>query len=196
MAMNDVDYQRAMLQLMPTGAAWPQDPNSTLGELLHALADGYARADSQSDEVAIRESMPRTAQDLLTDWETCLGLPECGDLGDTVVKRQQAAQAKFAMAASLNLYFYEELALEHGYVIKIYQAFAHNCMRDCMYPLVPQTVRFTAYVYVYNQIDSYRATCLDSCMTPLLIYESGELECLLERYGPAHEKFIYFYPQQ
>ncbi|MGA5655271.1 YmfQ family protein [Rahnella contaminans] len=194
MAMTDIDYCRALMQLLPQGEAWPQDPDSTLGKLLHALADGFERIDSQLDEIATRETLPRTAQQLLTDWEACLGLPECGDISDTIEKRQMAAEAKFTMSASLNLHFLEELALKHGYVVKIAQEFAHNCMRDCMYPLVPQTVRFTAYVTVYNQIDHYRATCLDNCMTPLIVYETGDLECLFERYGPAYETFIYYYP--
>ncbi|EAR7071127.1 DUF2313 domain-containing protein [Salmonella enterica] len=194
MAMSDVDYQRAMLQLMPTGPAWPQEPDSTLGKLLHALADSFARADAQIDEIALRESMPITATQLLSDWESTLGLPECGDASDTVLKRQIAAQAKFTMAASLNVNFLKELALKHGYLVDIQQLYPHHCLRDCMYPLIPQEVKYTAYVTVLNYVDKYNATCLDNCMTPLVVYESGDLECLFERYGAGHETFIYFYP--
>lgn len=194
MAMTDIDYQRALLQLMPTGAAWPQEPDSTLGKLLHALADSFTRIDGELDEIALRETMPRTSTLLLEDWEEFLGLPDCGASGDTVRQRQIAAQAKFTMAASLNVRFLEELALEHGYVVKITQLYPHHCLRDCMYPLIPQEVKFTAYVTVYNYVDKYNATCLDNCMTPLVVYESGDLECLFERYGPGHETFVYFYP--
>lgn len=192
--MTDKDYQRTLLQLLPTGPAWPQAPDSTLGKLLHGLADGYARLDSELDEIALRETMPRTAVQLLEDWEKFLGLPDCGSLGDTVEKRQLEAQAKFTMTPSLNARFLEELALEHGYIVKIEQVYPHHCMRDCMYALIPQEVKFTAYVTVYNYVDKYKATCLDNCMTPLVVYEAGDLECLFERYGPGHEIFIYFYP--
>lgn len=194
MAMTDTDYQRALLQLMPTGPAWPQEPDSTLGKLLHALADGFTRIDGQLDAIALRETMPRTSTLLLEDWEGFLGLPDCGSVGDTVLQRQLAAQAKFTMAASLNVRFLEELALKHGYVVKIEQMYPHHCMRDCMYPLIPQEVKFTAYVTVFNYVDKYNATCMDNCMTPLVVYESGDLECLFERYGPGHETFVYFYP--
>lgn len=194
MAMTDTDYQRALLQLMPTGAAWPQEPDSTLGKLLHALADGFTRIDGQLDAIALRETMPRTSTLLLDDWEAFLGLPDCGSAGDTVLQRQIATQAKFTMAASLNVRFLEELALKHGYVVKIEQMYPHHCMRDCMYPLIPQEVKFTAYVTVFNYVDKYNATCMDNCMTPLVVYESGDLECLFERYGPGHETFVYFYP--
>lgn len=194
MAMSDLDYQRALMQLMPTGAAWPQAPDSTLGKLLHALADSFTRVDAQLDEIAIRETMPRTSTLLLEDWEDFLGLPDCGSLNDTVRQRQMAAQAKFTMAASLNIRFLEELALKHGYLISIKQVYPHHCLRDCMYPLIPQSMRFTAYVTVYNYVDRYHATCMDNCMTPLMVYESGDLECLFERYGAGHETFIYLYP--
>lgn len=194
MAMTDTDYQRALIQLLPTGPAWPQEPDSTLGRLLHGLADGFTRLDAELDELALRETMPRTAVQLLEDWEAFLGLPDCGSLGDTVEKRQIEAQAKFTMAASLNVRFLEELALEHGYVVKIEQMYPHHCMRDCMYALIPQDVKFTAYVTVYNYVDKYNATCLDGCMTPLVVFESGDLECLFERYGAGHEVFIYYYP--
>lgn len=192
--MTDEDYQLALLQLMPRGKAWPQDKGSNLGMVLHALADAFARIDSQSEDIAERESMPRTALALLTDWETCLGLPECTDLGDTIEKRQSIAQSKFTLAPSLNINFYQELAKAYGYDIQIEQRFSHNCMRNCMYRIFPKTEKFTAYVNVFNQVDSYPATCLDDCMTPLIVYEAGDLACLLERYGPAHEKFVYFYP--
>lgn len=192
--MTADDYQRALMQLLPTGLAWSQVTGSTLGKLLLALADDFVRADSNTEIIATRETMPGTSQWMLEDWEACLGLPDCGELADSVPQRQAAAQAKFTMAPSLNINFYEELALANGYVIKIEQLFPHHCLRSCMYPLIPHKVRFVAYVIVLNQVDYYRATCIDNCMTPLLVYESGELQCLLERYGPAHEQFIYYYP--
>lgn len=193
MAMTSEDYQQALMRLLPRGEAWPQRAGSTLAGLLLALADGYARADEQSEALAEVESMPKTAQILLDNWESFLALPDCGALADTIEKREEAAQAKFTMAASLNLHFYEELAASHGYDVTITQFFPHNCRRRCTARLVPRDVRFTTIVTVNTYIESRRFTCLDNCMTPLMIYESGELECLLDKYGPAHETFIYFY---
>ncbi|MGQ3663297.1 YmfQ family protein [Citrobacter braakii] len=195
MAMTSADYQRALIKLLPRGLAWPQNADDTLAKLLLALADGFAREDEQAETLARRESMPGTSQTLLDNWESFLGLPECGEISDTLEQRRTAAQAKFTMAASLNLNFLEELALGFGYDINIEQRYPHNCMRSCMYPLIPQEVRFTAYVTVNSYVDKHNATCLDDCMTPLVVYESGALECLLERYGPAYETFVYFYPE-
>lgn len=191
--MTSEDYQQALMRLLPQGLAWSQDINGPLAKLLLALGDGYARADEQSEMLAEVESMPKTARTLLDNWESFLGLPDCGSLADTIEQREAAAQAKFTMAASLNLHFYEELAAQHGYDITITQLWPHHCRRRCTARLIPRSVRFTALVTINTYVESRRFTCVDDCMTPLMIYESGELECLFDKYGPAHETFIYIY---
>lgn len=158
----------------PEGIVALQQFRSTIGQLIVCRQ-------AASATIMLTESIRYTQQEQQTATAV------------TQLTATEAAQAKFTMAASLNLHFYEELAASHGYDVTITQLFPHNCRRRCTARLVPRGVRFTTIVTVNTYIESRRFTCLDNCMTPLMIYESGELECLLDKYGPAHETFIYFY---
>ncbi|ENL8589413.1 hypothetical protein AB6I34_000011 [Salmonella enterica] len=53
--------------------------------------------------------------------------------------------------------------------------------------------QYTTVVNVLNSVSYRNATVLDNVLTPLRVYDSGALECLLEKYKPAHQiyKFIY-----
>lgn len=170
-------YQQAFLQLLPTGAAWDKRPDGTLAKLCLGLSGSMDTADAIAAQL-LAERFPNNAVLLLDDWEQFLGLPDCTSEDGTIENRQTAAATKMRMVGSLNKYFYEDLASKYGYDIE----------------LTPSNEgQYVTNVNIKNGISYRNATVLDHCLTPLRVYDAGTLECLLERYKPAHQVFKYIY---
>ena len=172
-------YQGAFLRLLPQGAAWNKSPSGTLGRLGGALSDSMGSANNIAMQL-LRERFPSQSTMLLEDWEGFLGLPDCtGDTG-TIYARQIAAANKMRMVGSLCRKFYEELAAQYGYTVKLTPS--------------PDN-QFITIVNVQDGFSYRNMTVLDNCLTPLRIYESGALECLLEKFKPAHQIYQFVYPE-
>lgn len=191
MAMTAEDYKQAGLALLPVGRAWSRSPDSQLAKLMHGIGDELARIDAVGDKL-LAETLVDNAFMLLPDLEEFAGLPECSNVTDelTIEKRRRALAAKLKMTGSLCTKFFEKLAADSGYSITIREYYPHHCMRPCTYPLHPVSNWWTAYVYITAPLLS-NMTCLDGVTTRLKVYDTGDLECLLERYRPAHIRFVY-----
>ncbi|MGY3910736.1 putative phage tail protein [Aeromonas piscicola] len=165
-------YQRALLQLMPRGQAWDTRPDGDSGKLMLACGDSFARVDRDKCQLSSRERYPSSATWLLPDWEACLGLPECAGLSQSIAERQRVAQNKMTFYGSLNRVFYENLAKAYGFDIAITPDPDNS---------------FISKVNVKGGIPYRDANVLDPCTTPLRVYSYSELQCVLERYWPAHQ---------
>lgn len=171
-------YQNIFLQLLPTGPAWNKVPESTLARLAGGLADSPEQ-DAATIDATLNERFPDTSLVLLDDWEKWLDLPDCSSGGQTIPERRLAAAEKLRMVGSLNKDFYIELAAKYGFEITISPD--------------PGNGKFTSQILVKNDLGYRNATVLDNCLTPLRIYSAGVLECLFEKYKPAHQVFNFIY---
>lgn len=190
MAMTPEQYQQAGLALLPIGRAWTRSPDSQLGKLMLDLGDELARIDTTGDRL-LGESFVDNAFMLLPDWEAFAGLPDCPAGDDlTIDNRRLALAAKLKMTGSLCTRFFEQLAAERGYNVRILDHYPHHCMRPCNYPLYPEENWWIAYVYIGAPF-LHNMTVLDGVTTRLKVYDYGDLECLLDRYRPAHIHFVY-----
>lgn len=171
-------YQEAFLALLPAGLAWNKRPGSTLGKLSLALSDSIEQADSDATQL-LDERFPSSAVMLLPDWESWLGLPDCTSESGTIRERQNAAANKMRMVGSLNRRFYEWLMAQYGYRVELTDS--------------PEG-QYTTIVNVLDGVSYRNATVLDNVLTPLRVYNSGALECLLEKYKPAHQVYKFVYP--
>ncbi|MNF46970.1 hypothetical protein D3C84_281490 [compost metagenome] len=171
-------YQRALLQLMPRGLAWNNRPDSETGLLMLACGDSFARADRDKCQLSNLDRYPANATWLLPDWETFLGLPECAGLSQSIAERQRVAANKMTFYGSLNHVFYEDLARAYGFDISI----------------VPDPDNsFISEVHVRGDISYRDANVLDPCTTPLRVYAYSDLQCVLERYWPAHQGMTFIF---
>lgn len=75
MSYTAAAYIALFQNLLPLGQAWPRDVSSTLAKTLAGLATEYVRLDLRCDTFR-NEADPRTAQELLTDWDRVAGLPD------------------------------------------------------------------------------------------------------------------------
>lgn len=188
--MTPQDYQHAGQQLLPSGLAWDKELNSENSKLQLGLGYEFSRIES-AGELLLKEVIPSDAMLLLKEWEEFAGLPDCTiDEIATIEMRHQSLSAKIKMTPSLCSKFLEKIASDRGYTIKIIDRFPHHCMRDINYPLFPWHNWWIAYVQVFNYASHYM-TVLDNVKTYLKMNDYGDLQCLLERYKPAHINLIY-----
>ena len=86
-------YAGLIRKLFPLGKAWESLLESTLFD---GLAVEFGRVDDRTNEL-LTELDPLTSNELLSDWETLLGLPdECTPEGQTLQERRDQARAKLA----------------------------------------------------------------------------------------------------
>lgn len=121
-ALAAVDYVVQLQQLLPDGPAWTDDPNAAISNLLAGLAQELARIDARAWQL-IDEADPRTANELLGDWERVAGLPDpcvAARVGDqTVAERQAALVAKLVQVGGQSVAYFEAIAQALGYTITI-----------------------------------------------------------------------------
>lgn len=71
---RDAAWKEA-LSLLPHGAAWTSDVRSVFARLLYALGRGTAAVEQRVQDL-LDEADPRSATEMLGDWERALGLPD------------------------------------------------------------------------------------------------------------------------
>lgn len=70
------DYRDALLRLLPQGLAWPRLSNSVLYTTVSGLTQIFGDVDDRAADLLETETDPRTANELLPEWERAFGLPD------------------------------------------------------------------------------------------------------------------------
>ena len=191
MAHSVDEWLHALQQVMPRGKAWPRELNADLTRFLRALARRLSRVESNGDAL-LTEMRPETTFQLLSDWETYLGLPECELDSDTIEDRRRAAVEKHHRKGGLAPWQIEDVAKALGFTITVRVFLPHHCMRSCMYPLYPARYRWLLQIEV-KDMQGGRFTCMDNVMTPLISNRVRNLECVLSKYRLAGSGYEYIY---
>lgn len=77
--MTPEAYARVLKALLPPGRVWRTDPDGTVSKLFLAAGDELERVELRARDL-LEEADPRTANELLPDYERVLGLPSDGSL--------------------------------------------------------------------------------------------------------------------
>lgn len=180
-------YRSHLQALLPTGAAWPRDPDAVLTQALTAMADTLARAHNRALDL-IEEADPRTTLELLEDWERVCGLPDpCSGQPDTIAGRRAQIVARLTATGGQSIAYFVALAAALGFDISIAERRARTHGRrphgaaygdtDMQFVwevhLPPETVRPRRYGQGYFG-------------EPYASWGAQALICLLERLKPAH----------
>lgn len=181
------DFLWQFQRLLPRGRVWHRGWGWLQAEALLTLMPAWVRLHGRLNDL-IAEIFPCSTVELLPEWEATLGLPdECiGEL-DTVQQRQDAVCAKFRARGGQSVDYFIALAASAGYTITIEQ-FAPfrasiNCAGDPLYS--------EAWTYVW-QINAevttivYFSADVSHAGEPLASWGNDILQCLIERYAPAH----------
>lgn len=188
------NYQAQLAALLPTGLAWPREPDSTLQRLLAGWAESFARLDARAQEL-VAESDPRTALALLPDWARVAGVPDACVEGTpaTSALRAQLLRRLTQINSQTPAYFVD-LAAAFGFAITITEFTPTTVEDDVDAPIAGEP---WAYAWQVN-------TALAGGVSPISVGDdvdalletwssNATLECLINHAKPAHTTIIYSY---
>ncbi|HCA7356769.1 TPA: DUF2313 domain-containing protein [Citrobacter freundii] len=191
MAHSTEEWLIALQQAMPRGKAWPSENDAYLTRFLRAVAARLHRAECDASRLSV-EMRPETTLQLLPEWESYLGLPECSSVTSTTEERRRAVAEKHRRRGGLEPWKIEQVAAALGFSIRVTVILPHHCMRNCLEALYPARYRWLLRVDVLEG-DTGRFTCTDNVLTPLFSDYARILECHLTRYRLAGSAYEYIY---
>lgn len=198
MALSGKILASQLQKLLPRGAAWPRGLNSTLYRLLRALADELERLSRRVDDL-IDEADPRTALELLPEWETELELPGPCMVGleQTIAERRGAAHSKHVRLGGQSIQYFIDLAAALGYTVTITEFRPFEVDASA----VGDALHGDDWLFVW-QVNAPEETIRefnvgDSVVgEPLRNWGNTLLECTLSEVAPAHHTVLFAYGSQ
>ena len=194
MAMSAADYREQLLALLPPGAAWARDPESTLARLLEALGAELARVDARGDDL-LAESDPRTTWELLPDWERVADLPSPCMAGQsqTTAERRSALVGRLAERGGQSIAYFVALAASLGYAVTVDEFRPFDVTMD-----VTAQVADESWVHVWrvNAPANGGVRVADVTMgadDALASWGSALLECAIREDAPAQTTVLFAY---
>jgi len=165
-------YTSALKALLPTGPAWPRDSGAVMSLVLAALAEEFARVDQRA-LVLLEEADPRTANELLGDWEVMAGLPDaCSPPAPDLATRRRLVFQRIATLGGQSRQFFVDLAARLGTSIDIAE-FSPFYVGET----IEQPVFGEDWAYVWRVDIHYDDDDAESAI---------DVECLIRRARPAH----------
>lgn len=82
--MTGDQYGEQLDALLPQGLAWPRENDARMRALIRGLAEEFARVDALGNDL-LREVLPSTTIEMLSDWERVAGLPDNCVIGTITV---------------------------------------------------------------------------------------------------------------
>ena len=211
------DYAQAFLSLLPQGQAWPRHPESTLVRACTGLNEFWGFVDGRAADLLEVESDPRLTTELLPDWERNWGLPDPCFFGEQIslADRRRILMLKMTLLGGQSRAFYVEVMSWLGYTIQITEYAPYMCgvsmvgdtsqqeqqagghAGDMRWYLGPEEMRFYWTIHVGSpRLTWFRVAILggEVGVDPHLIIGLAEdLECLLNRWKPAHTMIVFDY---
>lgn len=198
--MNLTDYKEMIWGLFPQGKAWTREKNNALEDFISAISEECVRIDGKS--VALHsEADPRTALELLGDWEKDFGLPdECTPLAGTTRGRRAAVMAVRNQERALHKQVFINSATAIGEDIEIYEWQPFVCgISECGSPhmIGGEEIRFTCTITVYGYPVHWFEAGISVCGDSLGAWtDAAELICRINKIKPAHIKIFFDYEEE
>lgn len=150
----------------------------------------------RSVDQILLEMDARTTSLMLADWERVLGLPDpclvAAGVTPTISQRREAVVARLNMRGSQSASFFIALAASLGYTITITELHEQTVEDHVDYPNYGAPWKFVWQVNgVLNTIREFNVN--DSVDDPLASWGNAPLECILNRFKPAHTLVIFSY---
>lgn len=188
MGVTGTDYGRLLSQLLPPGAAWPQDPDSNLQALLRAFGQSFARAHNRADDL-YREGDAGQAFETLERWEAALGLPdECSIQGSmTVQERVAAVLAKLLGQGGQSRAHFLALAEALGYPdANLTEYWARRHGRACMgEPYGDEDWEDAWQLNLPDSLVIERRHGRSAMGEPYRVWGDSQLECVMHKRKPG-----------
>lgn len=196
-SMNVDDYLSQFKAVLLRGKAWACPAGSTMESLLRALSEEFARIDARVADLR-NEADPRTAFEMLVDWETLAGLPDsCSAAGGgTIEERRAALKAKLLSTGGASEAYFRAICEDLGYQVEIdsFRPFVCGLSRCGDVLNGPASVRHIWRVRVIGPRVTLFRSGQSQCGDLLgKISRAADLECKLNKLKQAHTRLIVAY---
>lgn len=188
------DYLAALQALMPRGRVWPRDPDAVQTDFLSGLAPSCERVSDRANQLLV-DGFPETTNELLTEWEQSLGLPDpCAGASPTLQARRAQVVARFAGGGGQSVPYIISYAANLGYTITITQFVpARVGLLHAGDPLNGPDWAFAWRVNASTYtLLPFRAG-ISAAGEPLSFNGNAVLECELKAIAPAHTTVFFKY---
>jgi uncharacterized protein YmfQ (DUF2313 family) len=192
--MNAAQYRDQLLALAPPGKALPTELESVFALLLLAMADEQARVDGRADDVLI-ELDPRTATELLSDWERVCGLPgQCSRASETIQERRESAHLVITAQGGQSPAYFEEAAATLGVAATVEEFRPFRAGQSSAgEPLTNEPWTHAWLMRGPEEIVKPFVAGGSSAGDPLAKWGNEALECHISRLAPAHTIVTFAY---
>lgn len=197
MSRSAEDYQQELTALQPPGRALPRERTSIWQRLLLALAAELARIEARALDI-LDEADPRSALELLPDWERVCGLPDPCTAGNTTIQeRRRAVVQRLTARGGQSVAYFEALADRMGYNVTIKECRPFMCgiSHVGVDHINPKEMRFVWFMRLTEPRATYfRVGSSQVGTDPLLkISRAEDLECMAQRLKPAQSRLFVSY---
>lgn len=190
-----IDYVQGWNELLPTGPAWPREPDTVLQSVVTGLAQIWGEdVENSAELLLVTESYPRTTNILLPDWEAAFGLPDqCLPIPSDVAARQQALVARMTFLGAQSRQFFIAQAALYGQTVSIREYSPYQCGISG----VGDTTAIDP-----DGLGSYRWGLMRPEMrfvwtiTPTALtasWNGADIYCVMNRWKPAHTQVVFDY---
>lgn len=192
------DFRDTIAGDLPTGVVWPREGAPAREAFEDVLAELLADVDQRVERAAV-ESTPAGADQLFTEWERSLGLPDpCLPADAGQVERRENLIEKYRFWGSQNPGFYEDLAARLGYDVTIIEHRPFRCgFSQCggTHELGDPMMRYHWRVRVHEpRIVLFRTGLSEVGRDPLgFVRRAEDLECIFNRLKPAETSLTFQY---
>lgn len=193
------DFAAAIASNLPQGAAWSRQPDSGLMGWVEGCAQIWGDVSSSADRLIFQEANPVKTVQMLPDWEEAYGLPDpCVQKTLTVTERKTALLNKIRVEGGASRAFFVNVARTLGYDIKIveFRPFQFGLNRFGQ-KLTEGNCRYYWRVVVASpRVAPFRFGNSSAGTDSFLeITRAEDLECVINRWKPAHTYVQFEYLQ-
>ncbi|AQY66597.1 DUF2313 domain-containing protein [Pseudomonas veronii] len=108
-------YRSQLRALLPSGPAWDPDLVPELEKILMGMSLELARIDARAFDL-INEMDPSSVNELVSDWEQVMGLPDpCLGAAPAFEDRRLAVRQRLVAVGGQSTAYFVELAIRQGY---------------------------------------------------------------------------------
>jgi uncharacterized protein YmfQ (DUF2313 family) len=193
---TSVEYAEGFNNLLPTGPAWPRDPDAVLQLVVAGLTQIWGdTVETSGATLLVTESDPRMANLLLPDWERAWGLPDtCLPVAPTdLPTRRINLVNKMTFLGSQDRQFFIDRAADVGQTVSIREYSPYQCgisgvgdtrnidpdgLNSYRWGLGNETIRFYWTITITGLTASWNGS---------------DLNCLMNRWKPAHTVVVFDY---
>ena len=197
--VNRDAYRDQLHALLPSGRAWPEEPDTTLDAFIRAIASQMSATDRSATNL-LTEILPSATFQLLPDWERVAGLPDdCSVATSDVTTRRASLLAVLVTQATLHANDFIATAARFGVTITVDELDQTRATTYAAAQTPPLDVtngkwRFIWWINIPGSADDRYWRVNGRVNEKLRTFtRNTELECRLQAIAPAHTVLVVGY---